>query len=83
VSLTRGKVLIGFIATGYICWVILVLHYLVEYKPDQGGFCEHINPIDREILGYFRKCTGAFSPRWAAGLEKVITIQYPFLSRQI
>jgi hypothetical protein len=63
--------LIGFLGSGYLCWVILLVYYLVAYKPHEAGFSRHVNPIDAWILDWFRKYIGDYSYKWGAGLEKV------------
>ena len=65
------KVLVGFIGSGYLCWGIVLVYYLLVYNPHQTGFSQHINPIDAWVLGLFRKYKGGYSSKWGAGLEKV------------
>lgn len=65
------KVLIGFIASAYLCWFMVVVYYVIEYNPAQGGISSHINPIDRGILGWIRKHTGLCPRKYGTRLEEV------------
>jgi hypothetical protein len=65
------KVLIGFVGSGYMCWIILLLYYLAVYNPYQAGFSWHVNPVDAWIFGWFSRWRGNYSFKWGDGLEKV------------
>jgi hypothetical protein len=66
-----------------MCWILLLVHYLLAYNPRQHSFSQHVNPIDGLILNWFRKRIGWYSLNWGAGLEKVREEERSLLSFRV
>jgi hypothetical protein len=67
-------VLVGFFATAFITWSLLVFHYVVVYDPETAGLSheanDHPNPVDRIILKWVSLKVKRPSKKWEAAVEK-------------
>jgi hypothetical protein len=78
------QVLIGFLATAYFAWILLVVHYVLVFDPSNAGHkadddpedsaegANHpANPIDEALLKFISEWFERPRDTWKDALEKV------------
>jgi hypothetical protein len=78
------QVLIGFLATAYFAWILLVVHYVLVFDPSNAGLKADgdsedsaegadypTNPIDESLLKFISKWFERPEDTWKEALEKV------------
>lgn len=67
------QVLIGFIGTAYLAWVMLVLLYIVGFSTDTSlhDFGRATNPVDEGLLEWiWKRIGGQPAAKWGPALKK-------------
>jgi hypothetical protein len=71
-----AQVLVGFFATAYLAWILLVIHYVWVFDPAEASLAKEkhpTNPIDKMLVKFIKTITKRPEKTkeiWGNALEK-------------
>jgi hypothetical protein len=77
VAYSPAQVLVGFFATAYLAWILLVIHYVWVFDPAEASLAKEkrpTNPIDKMLVEFITRITKRPEKTkkiWSSALEKV------------